>query len=138
MQGQTQWRVGIMIKKSIAQVLVNLPAFTSFKCMCLVIHFGGSTLVNIVCVYRPPGSISAEFLEEISSLAVIISSRPSPTIVCGDLNIHMDVLDCATDFRQLTETAGLKQHIDFPIHLHGHRLDLLISALDSDIISSII
>ena len=81
-----------MVKKSIAQKLVKLPAFTSFEYMCFAIQFGGSTL-NIVCVYRPPDSISAEFLEEFSSLTEIISSRPSPTIVCGDFSIHMDLPD---------------------------------------------
>ena len=62
-------------------------------------------------IYRLPCSPVSEFLDEFPSLVEILGARPSPSIMCGDFNIHMDIPACAAELLQLLDSVGLQQHI---------------------------
>ncbi|XP_068677123.1 uncharacterized protein [Montipora foliosa] len=50
-------------------------------------------------------------------------------LICGDINIHMDVPSDADTIRlkDLLNSMGLVQHVKRPTHIHGHTLDLIIT-----------
>ena len=84
-----------------------------------------------VNIYRPPHTILSTFCDDISSLLEIIVSLPSPTIICGDFKIHIDTISSSSDScLKLLQTWNMKQHINFPTHIHGHTLDFLITQTD--------
>ena len=63
---------------------------------------------------------------------------PGYLLINGDLNFHMDVSDNvnASAFRDLLESAGLKQHVSFPTHRCGHTLDLIIDRQADNVLSA--
>ena len=87
--------------------------------------------LNVVSIYRPPASKCAEFLEDFLSLVGILSSLPSPFIISGDFNLHLNENNTYGDkFMSLLDSCFLKQHTSCPTHLHGRILDLLITSDD--------
>ncbi|KAF0047695.1 hypothetical protein F2P81_001328 [Scophthalmus maximus] len=54
----------------------------------------------------------------------------SPSVlILGDFNFHIDNINCksATEFLELLNCFNFSQHVNFPIHTHGHILDLVCS-----------
>ena len=48
--------------------------------------------------------------------------------IFGDFNIHLDLPSLnITSFMDVLQTYALRQHVSFPIHFHGHWLDLFIT-----------
>ena len=43
------------------------------------------------CVYCPLGSCTTQFLEDFLALSGFLSSIGSNFIICGDINVHLDV-----------------------------------------------
>lgn len=75
----------------------------------------------------------AEFLE-----SVVMTTEP--LVLAGDFNIHVNIKtdNDAAHFLDLLSSMGLHQHIDFPTHISGNTLDLLISrTLISDLIQDV-
>ena len=70
-----------------------------------------------------------EFAEFLESCHIVMSTEL--LIMAGDFNIHVNVpLDNDTvRFVDLLSSMGLQQHIDFPTHVSGNTLDLLITRL---------
>lgn len=63
-----------------------------------------------------------------------------PLVLAGDFNIHVYIKsdNDVARFLDLLSSKGLQQHIDFPTHISGNTLDLLISrTLDSSIIQDV-
>ncbi|PFX25634.1 RNA-directed DNA polymerase from mobile element jockey [Stylophora pistillata] len=57
-------------------------------------------------------------------------------LICGDFNIHVDVPSDADtiQFKDLLNSMGLVQHVKRPTHIHGHKLDLIITRQGDDIV----
>src|SRR5207244_996394 len=93
----------------------------------------------ILTIYRPPASNIGLFLSEFSSLLEDIISSPSELIITGDFNIHVDDATChfATSFLSILDSFGLSQLVNFPIHISGHTLDLVITRSSSTFFSEI-
>ena len=53
----------------------------------------------------------------------------------GDFNIHIDDLHCsqANTFMEMIDAFGLIQHVQQPIHKHGHILDLIVTRQDKPV-----
>ena len=54
----------------------------------------------------------------------------------GDFNLHLE--SSSSDVRQLTdilESIDLNQHVNFPTHIHGHSLDVMIFCNRCDVLS---
>ena len=54
----------------------------------------------------------------------------------GDFNLHLE--SSSSDVRQLTgilESFDLNQHVNFPTHIHGHSLDVMIFSNRCDVLS---
>ena len=75
------------------------------------------------------------FLEEFGSYLERIILSPESLILTGDYNFHVDVEDDpdARAFLDLLASMGLKQHVNVPIHVSSHTLDLMKCMHEHDI-----
>ena len=89
-------------------------------------------------MYRPPGSCTTQFLEDFLALSGFLSSTGSSFIICGDINVHLDI-ECGdrSRFNDILQCCGLVQSVSGPTHLLGHTLDVLISPCDSDFVRNV-
>ena len=56
----------------------------------------------------------------------------------GDFNIHVDSASpSVSEFKSVIDACFLTQYIDFPTHLHGHTLDLLLAPTEFSGISEV-
>ena len=81
---------------------------------------------------------SSEFnrFSELQDLLFYIASLPHDTVLMGDFNLHLE--SSSSDVRQLTcilESFDLNQHVNFPPHIDGHSLDVMIFSKGRDILS---
>lgn len=135
--GKTGGGVGFLVKTGFNVSTVASPTYGSFEHVIISVQWCNHRL-NFASIYRPPGSNITVFLDEFMSFAGFISSLPSPTIISGDFNIHLDTATNNSEmFKALLESCNLAQHVDFPTHIHGHTLDLLITPSDFQGIANI-
>ena len=110
------------VSKSAAKVL-NSFEYSEWKII------SGSFRLLLVVIYRPPYSSNHPvtvnaFIEEFSQ-----RMSTDPLLITGDFNIHVnsksdnDVLK----FLDLLQSMGLRQHVEFPTHVSGNTLDLVIT-----------
>ena len=58
--------------------------------------------------------------------------------ILGDLNLHLDNANGQTNkYNEILTCFDLKQHVNFPTHVHDHWLDLLITKRTSNSIKSV-
>ena len=64
---------------------------------------------------------------------------PEQVFLAGDFNWHVDEISdrSARNFLQLLDVAGLQQSVHIITHDKGHTLDLVISRLDSSLVSDV-
>ena len=59
-------------------------------------------------------------------------------MICGDSNFYIDAMSPAVSgFKSAIESCCLTQYIDFPTHLCGHTLDLLMAHSNFSAISDV-
>ena len=102
----------------------------------------GSSSVRVITIYRPPPSkknraTPATFFKEFSSLIETVTVTPGYLLLCGAFNFHMESAcdSTAAAFRNLLQSAGLRQHVIGPTHLSGHTLNLIIDQHENQILS---
>ena len=138
--------VGFIYRSYIKLSEHTIPIFKSFESICVKFTIASKSYIIqfqylnlLLTVYRPPSSSVKEFKTEFSSLLETLVSLPSELIISGDFNFHVDSPNEANSksFLRLLESFSLKQHVNFPTHIRGHTLDLLITRFDSEIIQSV-
>jgi hypothetical protein len=68
-------------------------------------------------------------MDEIQDILSMLTTLPHDLIVTGDFNLHIDVPSKQTDtFLDILSSLDLQQQVDFPTHIHGHSLDLIIAS----------
>ena len=86
----------------------------------------GQNCLNILNIYRPPGTTST-FFEEFQEILSYLSILPNDFMLLGDFNIHVDTPSSISEqFDDILTSYELKQRVDFPTHIHGHTLDLMV------------
>ena len=126
--------VGLFVSNAFKFTPINVPSLSSFECISGKFECG-RTYLNILNIYRPPGPASS-FFSELQDLLFYIASLPHDLVLMGDFNLHLE--SSSSDVRQLTgilESFDLNQHVNFPIHIHGHSLDVMIFSNRCDILS---
>ena len=111
--------------------------FRSFEIIILSFRSEYNSFVA-ACVYRPPSSCTTQFLEDFLALSGFLSSVGSNFIICGDINIHLNV-ECGdrSRFYDILQCCSLIQCVNGPTHILGHTLDILISPCDSDFVRNV-
>ena len=82
--------VGFLCRKSFSPSNVSAPVFRSFEIIIISFRSDYNSFVA-ACVYCPPGSCTTQFLEDFLALSGFLSSIGSNFIICGDINVHLDV-----------------------------------------------
>ena len=67
-----------------------------------------------------------------------LSSLSSSFVICGDFNFHVGTMSpTVSEFKSVMDSCCLFQYIDFPTHLRGHTLDLLMAPSEFSAISDV-
>lgn len=111
------FRNGINVKP------VEFHDTVSFEYM--VLKFCGSNTLIVILLYRPPKPLT-NFFMELNELLTLACAMSHSVILLGDFNIHVDT-DCAEshEFLSVIQCLNYEQHVKFPTHSQGHRLDLV-------------
>ena len=129
--------VGFLCRKTFSPSIVSSPVFRSFEIIILTFKSDYNSFVA-ACVYRAPGSCTTQFLEDFLALFGFLSSTGCRFIICGDMNVHLDVeCDDRSRFNDILQCCGLVQSVSGPTHLLGHTLDVFISPCDSDFVCNV-
>ena len=76
--------------------------------------------------------------DEFQDLLENIISLHDNLYILGDFNLHLDNSNGNTNkFNEILTCFDLKQHVNFPTHVHGHWPDLLITKRISNSIKSV-
>ena len=96
----------------------------------------------VVCLYRLQNG-TCQFFDEFQDLLENIISLHDNLYILGDFNLHGNNLHGnnsngnTNKFNKILTCFDLKQHVNFPTHVHGHWLDLLITKRISNCIKSV-
>ena len=134
--GRSGGGVGIFVSDFFRFSRISIPTFPSFEAICgRISNEKVGINVNVLTLYRPPGS-DTRFMSEFQDVLSFLASLPQELIVIGDFNLHVDKpTNQTTVFLDLLSLFGLQQHVDFPTHIHGHPLDLIITSSKCSIAS---
>ena len=118
--------VGFLISKLFNVTPYTSPDYTTFESICL--NISNSCFCGVfICIYRPPGH-PANFFEEFQDLLENIATMHTEFYIVGDFNLHLDTPSATTTtFNDILASFDTKQHVNFPTHIHGHWLDILIT-----------
>ena len=87
----------------------------------------------MIVLYRPPLSKMDTFINEF--FEIISNIHTSNTIILGDFNIYINQQTPASiSLMHSLEMLNLKQYINFPTHIGGNTLDLVITPSDCKLI----
>ena len=139
--------VAVVVKEPIS-VKQNCPddvAFHSFEHLTTIItHPQHSQPFNLCIVYRPPRSDKnttpiSVFFDEISELFTSICIKTGRLLITGDFIINVDLPEKpdVSQFLQIIESFGLKQHVNVPTHVAGYILDFVFTREDCDFLSCV-
>lgn len=127
--------VGLFISSIFKFSPIDLPSQSTFEAICGKIE-GGSVRLNVLNIYRSPSTSKSKFFEELQDILSYILTIADEVVLMGDINLHVDIPSPEVEqFNNILSSFNLKQHVDFPTHIHGHSLDLIISSEGCDVLS---
>ena len=130
--------VGFLYKNDLKVVMNPPQEHDTFESMHGTIS-NSSSCLDIIVLYRPPSNQSfSAFLDEFSELLDMTIYKPSPIVITGDLNIHLDSTSSLNTqkFNDLLSSHGLSQLVTSPTHDKGHTLDVVIVRNSDDLLCS--
>ena len=104
---------------------ISLPTQIHFEAISGKLACGQSYLI-ILKIYRSPGPATA-FFSELQDILFYISTLPHDLALMGDFNIRIG--SSSSDAGRLSgilDSFDLHEYVDFPTHIHGHSLNLMI------------
>ncbi len=141
-EGRAGGGIILFYKKNLKVQKMKPPKTHTFEILEILVQ-NNKKKIRLVTIYRPePDPIKnpytmTECYEEFTELFAYYKSLNEEAIFCGDYNFHMNQPDDdkAKKFKDILETFELKQHVCDSTHKEGNTLDLLISNIDSSVIS---
>ena len=124
--------VGCIYRTSVDVKEIPSKKCTTFDHIVLKLQYGKETLKAII-IYKPDGVYSQKFHSEFTELLTIQLARDSfKPLVLGDFNIHVNTPEeaSARKFLETISAFDFNQHVNFPTHLLGNTLDLIITRED--------
>ncbi|ESO04469.1 hypothetical protein HELRODRAFT_172856 [Helobdella robusta] len=83
----------------------------------------------ISSIYRPPGHVSTDFINEFSDHVGTIINFNIQFIICGDFNAPGQLKVIKQHLESTIEALALFQHVNSSTHSHGNILDLVITSI---------
>lgn len=111
--------LAVIFRSDVTVIEVTLPCFTTFE--CLAFKLTGTSPVLVLNIYRPPKPAS-EFFSELTDLLTVASVLSFFLLLTGDLNFHVEDVDCAqvACLLDIFDCFNLIQHVDFPTQMWSH------------------
>ena len=129
--------VDFFIKSAFDFKTIHSPEFSSLENHTVSLTLDGRRMFLGV-VYRPPALSVVKFFEDFLSYVGFLSSLSSSFVICGDFNFLVNTMSpTVSEFESITDSCCQTQYIDFPTHLHGHTLDLLMAPSKFSAISDV-
>jgi len=108
--------------------MVDVGNYTEFESLAIKLTSRRSKVLVMVCVYRPLGTVTSTFTDQLSDMLDQIMLLGNRFVVVGDFNVPGDVagqldpraVDVLTQY-------GLRQQVAGPTHITGNTLDLILS-----------
>ena len=124
------------------KVLPKLVSINSCDLLRVRISSGSTRTFYIYVLYRPPIGSKYAVSDSVfhDDLDVLLSEATicvAPVILIADFNIHYNKFDKSGKIRSLCDIYNMVQHVQVPTHIHGNTLDLVLSYLDDNLISSL-
>ena len=97
-----------------------------------------SVSIDLLVIYRPPLNCINRFFTGFTSLLERLASSTKKTRLIGDFNIHVDNVEenIPALFSSFFKSFGWCQHAKSHTHTEGHTLDLILSRMTDNLISS--
>ena len=136
--------MGIVVRDTLKTTVESISTdHRTFECIRTKIVASSFTF-RILTVYRPPPSKknklkTSEFFEEFNTFLADQILVKGKLIILGDFNFHLDHKNNADTirFNNLLDTYGLTQLVKEPTHKSNHILDVAITRIDENPISSV-
>ncbi len=130
--------VGVLLKQSLDYKHMKYKQYSSFELTVVKIFLTNKKSLTLVCLYRVLFVSITVFLYEIIQLFEILVSSNENIILAGDANVHMDEDNLySNQFKDILNTFNAIQHVNFPTHIAGHTLDIIITFDNNSCISNI-
>ena len=128
--------VGILVSDQLKTDIHLLPSFKTFEATSA--RIGNNSFSGfVVCLYRLQDG-TCQFFGEFQDLLETIIPLHDNLYLLGDFNLHLDNANGQTNkFNEILTCFDLKQHVNFPPHVHGYWLDPLITKRTSNSIKSV-
>ena len=126
--------MGLFVSSTHKFMAISLPTQTSFEAISGKLECGQSCLI-ILNIYRPPDPVTA-FFSELQDILSYISTLPHDLALMGDFNLRIDSSSSDAGWLSgILDSFDLHQYVDFPTHIHGHYLDLMICSPGCNVLS---
>ena len=144
-ENRTGGGVCVLLRTSYNVTTASVTPFKSFEYMEITVTSRRHVTLRLVVLYRPQRfknkkPTAPTFFLEFSSFLEHIESVPGGhLLITGDFNFHVNVPGDreALKFRDIADSANLKQHVDRPTHISGNTLDLILTRASDNIVSNI-
>lgn len=120
----------------IAKPVSTTPQPTSYELLEVLLQQNQHCL-HLFIVYCP--AVRPAFHDDFGNLLTEIAASSSQALILGDFNIHWDVAEDpdANRLRSTLDEVACVQHVNWPTHVAGHTLDLIISRAEDNVIESV-
>ena len=122
--------LGFFVKDGLEPSVVPTKTCTNFENFLLKISLHKESFYFLY-IYGPPSSSTTSFFEQFQSLLDDIHHTTENLVIIGDFNFHL-ATTCSN-----SKTFDLIQKVNFPTHIHGHTLDLVLTKSNNDNISNV-
>ena len=129
--------MAIVSKDSITIWKSNTYDYSSMECMDFAVSLPGLSL-NLAGIYRPPDKSVLSFANDLLDYMERNINSTGKLLLTGNFNIHINNLESAdtNTFRNVLDSFGLHNHINYWIHHLNNTLDLVITSGQDNFIES--
>ena len=125
------------MKDGLDPSVVPTRTCTTFESFLLKISLHKESFY-FLSIYRPPSSNTTSFFEQFQSLLEDIHHTTENLVIIGDFNFYLEkTCSNSKTFLSLIESFDLIKKVNFPTHIHGHTLDLVLTKSNNDNISNV-
>ena len=131
-EGRRGGGLGFFVKDGLDSSAVCTKTCTTFENFLIKIslHKESFYFLNI---YRPPSSSTSTFSEQFQSLLEDIYHTTKNLVIVDDFNFHIESTSSnSKTFSSLIDSFDLTLKVNFPTHIYGHTLDLLLAKSNND------
>ena len=129
--------LGFFVKDGLDASVVSTKTCSTFENFLIKISLNKESFY-FLNIYRPPSSSTSTFFEHFQSHLEDIHLTTENLAIISDFNLHLETT-CSNSktFHSLINSFDLIQKVNFPTHIHGRTLDLLLTKSNNDNISNV-